>query len=86
MEKIMRAMGQEVPAEKRTLEINPGHPIITNLNDLYEKNPKDDKLEQWVRLLLDQAFIAEGQMVKDPQAYSKRVYELLASASVASSQ
>jgi len=83
MEKIMRAMGQEVPAEKRTLEINPGHPIIANLNALYEKNPKDEKLEQWVRLLLDQAFIAEGQMVKDPQAYSKRVYDLLANVSAA---
>jgi molecular chaperone HtpG len=77
MEKIMRAMGQEVPSAKRIMELNPSHPITENLNNLYEKNPLDEKLEGWARLLFDQACIAEGQMVKDPLSYSKRVYELL---------
>jgi molecular chaperone HtpG len=77
MEKMMRAMGQEVPASKKTLELNPSHPVITNLDSLYEKNPVDEKLEKWARLLFDQACIAEGQMVKDPLEYSRKVYELL---------
>jgi molecular chaperone HtpG len=77
MEKVMRAMGQNVPPAKRTLEINPSHPVIRNCNALYEKNPSDVKLEQWVRLLFDQALIAEGQMVKDPRAFSKRIADLL---------
>ena len=28
MEKLLKAMGQEVPQSKRILEINPGHPVI----------------------------------------------------------
>jgi molecular chaperone HtpG len=77
MEKIMKAMGQEVPASKRILEINGDHPIIANLNARYQKDPKDPDLEEWSRLVYEQALIAEGQMVPDPLAYSKRVNALL---------
>ncbi|MGA2506542.1 MAG: molecular chaperone HtpG [Chitinispirillaceae bacterium] len=77
MEKIMKAMGQEVPASKRILEINAEHPVIVNLNARYEKDPKDTELEEWVRLVYEGALIAEGQMVPDPLAYSKRVNTLL---------
>ncbi|MBN1131256.1 MAG: molecular chaperone HtpG [Chitinispirillaceae bacterium] len=77
MEKIMKAMGQEVPITKRILEINGGHPIIANLNSRYGKDPKDPDLAEWARLVYEQALIAEGQMVPDPLAYSKRVNALL---------
>ena len=77
MEKIMKAMGQEVPASKQVLEINVEHPVIANLNVRYEKDPKDTELEEWVRLVYEGALIAEGQMVPDPLAYSKRVNALL---------
>ncbi|MDR2729052.1 MAG: molecular chaperone HtpG [Chitinispirillales bacterium] len=78
MEKIMKAMGQPVTKEKRILEINAEHPILQNLNARYEKNATDPQLEQWVILLYEGALIAEGQMVPDPLAYSKRVNEMLA--------
>jgi molecular chaperone HtpG len=81
MEKIMKAMGQEVPAAKRILEINAEHPIIDNLNTRYKKDPKDADLDEWVHLLYEQALIAEGQMVPDPLAYSRRVNSLLLKAS-----
>ncbi|MDD5676092.1 MAG: hypothetical protein PHC61_18110, partial [Chitinivibrionales bacterium] len=77
MEKIMRAMGQEVPESKRILEVNAGHPILDYLNTLYEQNATDERLSEWVRLVYEQALIAEGQSVKDPLAYSKRVNALL---------
>jgi molecular chaperone HtpG len=77
MEKIMKAMGQEVPAAPQILEINAGHPVIANLNARYDKNPTDPELEEWVRLIYEQAMIAEGRMVPDPLAYSKRVNSLL---------
>ncbi len=80
MEKIMRAMGQEVSAQKKILEINPEHPILQNMHARYDKDPKDPELEQWVRLLFEGALIAEGQMVPDPLAYSRRVNDLLVKA------
>jgi molecular chaperone HtpG len=81
MEKIMKAMGQDVPATKKILEINGNHQIFTNLNTIYEKNPKDPNLEEWVRLLYDQALIAEGTMIKNPVAFTQRVNKLLSTVS-----
>ena len=77
MEKLMKAMGQEVPQSKPILEINTEHPILQNMNARYEKDPKDPELEEWVKLLYEQALIAEGQMVPDPLAYSQRVNKLM---------
>jgi molecular chaperone HtpG len=77
MEKMMKAMGQEFTPAKPILEINGNHPVIANLNALYEKDPKSALLDEWVKLLFDQAHIAEGHALKDPAAYAKRVNELL---------
>lgn len=83
MEKLMKSMGQEVPVSKRTLEVNVDHPIVVNLEAVYERDPKDPQLEEWVNLLYDQALIAGGESVRDPLAYSKRVNDLLTAASAA---
>jgi molecular chaperone HtpG len=80
MEKIMKAMGHEVPKVKRTLEINGNHPLIAALNALYEKDAKSGRLEELVNLLYDQALIAEGESVKDPAAFAKRLSGLLLNA------
>jgi len=77
MEKLMKAMGQGVTEQKRILEINGEHPILVNMNSRYEKNAKDSELDDWAHLLFEQALIAEGQMVPDPLAYSRRVNDLL---------
>ena len=77
MEKLMKAMGQAVPESKRILEINAEHPILINMHARYSADPKNADLEEWVHLLYEQALIAEGQMVPDPMAYSRRVNNLL---------
>lgn len=81
MEKLMKSMGQGVPEQKRILEINGDHPILVNMNARYEKDSKDAELDDWSHLLFEQALIAEGQMVPDPLAYSRRVNSLLAKVS-----
>jgi molecular chaperone HtpG len=81
MEKMMRAMGQDVPEAKAIMEINGSHPIMENLGALYDKDAKSPLLDEWVKLLYDQALIAGGQPVKDLSAYAKRVNELLIKAS-----
>jgi molecular chaperone HtpG len=80
MEKIMKAMGQAVPETKRILEINGNHLIFQNLNKIYENDPKSEQLDEWVKLLYDQAVIAEGRIIKDSASYLKRVNTLLSSA------
>jgi molecular chaperone HtpG len=77
MEKMMKAMGQEVPATKAIMEINGSHAIMENLVALYDKDATSPLLDEWVKLLYDQSLIASGRQVKDVSAYAKRVNELL---------
>ena len=81
MEKMMKAMGQAVPESKAILEINGSHPIVENLLALYDKDAKSPFLDEWVKLMFDQAAIAGGQQPKDLSAYAKRVNDLLLAAS-----
>lgn len=79
MERLMHRLGrgEEVGEVKRILELNGEHAAVIALRDLYEKTPDEPRLEQYVRLLYDQAVIAEGSKVKDPTAFARRINELL---------
>jgi molecular chaperone HtpG len=77
MEKILRAMGQEVPDSKRILEINPDHPLFAAMNDLFEKDRKSPVLEEYVGLLYDQALLLEGGRPRDPAAFAKAMARLM---------
>lgn len=79
-ERVMQRMGRgaDLPASKRILELNPEHSAVQSVQTLYAKDAKDARLEGYVRLLYDQAVIAEGSRVKDPAAFARRINELLA--------
>jgi molecular chaperone HtpG len=72
MERMMRAMKQEVPHEKRTLEINASHPLIEKMKSL-----TGDELKDAVDLLYDQALIAEGSPIPDPAKFTKLITSLM---------
>ena len=72
MERILQAMGQEMPETKPILEINPEHAIIQQIQLLEE-----DNVEAWAHVLFDQAALAEGASLTDPGAYVNRVNKLL---------
>jgi molecular chaperone HtpG len=80
MERLLRRMGrgQELPESKRILELNPDNPAVTALRQLYSKDKTDPHIEDYCRLLYDQAVIAEGSKVKDPAAFARRINDLLA--------
>ncbi len=77
MEKLMKAMGQDIPASKRILEINPSHPVIETMNALFEDNKNNRLLEEFTDLLYNQALLLEGSKPKDPTAFTKAVAELM---------
>lgn len=70
MIQMLQQMGQDVPASKPTLEVNPDHPLIKKL----ESSEQFDDLAQ---VIFDQALLADGGQLEDPAAYLKRVNELL---------
>jgi molecular chaperone HtpG len=77
MEKLLKAMGQELPATKRILEINPNHPLFSAMNIVFEKNKDAPILKDFVSLLYDQALLLEGSKPKDPSAFAQAVARLM---------
>jgi TNF receptor-associated protein 1 len=72
---MMKAMGQEVPTPKVTLEINPRSEVIKNLSNLQQK---DDELAGLVaQQLTDNALLAAG-LLENPQEMVSRMNDLLA--------
>lgn len=77
MEKLLKSMGQEVPSDKRILEINPSHQIFEAMNDLITKGGKDDVLKEYIDLLYNQSLLLEGSKLKDPAGFAKSVAKLM---------
>ena len=72
MERMLRAMNQEVPHEKRLLEVNAAHPLVAKMKTL-----SGDALKDAVELLYCQALVAEGSPVPDPARFTKLVTDLM---------
>ncbi|MDV2857413.1 MULTISPECIES: molecular chaperone HtpG [Oceanimonas] len=73
MIKLMRAAGQPVPEQKYILELNPEHSLVKKLEGLEQ----GEQFNEWSRLLLEQAQLAEQGGLKDPAAFVARVNRLL---------
>ncbi len=77
LERLMKAMGQNLPASKRILEINPAHPLIESMNTIFEKDNSHPILKEYAKLLYDQALLLEGSKPKDPVAFSKAMAKIM---------
>lgn len=73
MQQLLKQAGQEVPATKPALEINPEHPIVARLNEESDER----RIQEWSELLLDQAILAEGGQLEDPAGFVSRLNELM---------
>ena len=63
---------------QRILEINPGHTMIKALAaDAESSSEGNSTIEEAARLLLDQARILEGEQPADPQAFVRRLNQLM---------
>ncbi|MBP7637898.1 MAG: molecular chaperone HtpG [Kiritimatiellae bacterium] len=78
MERLMRAMNQEVPKQLRTLELNPDHAVIARMKSMLETDKTDTRLADYADLLFGQALLAEGASPKNPQRFTRLVAELMA--------
>jgi len=71
MARMLKAAGQNIPATRPILEINPDHPVVMRLKE--EQRYFDD----WAAVLFDQALLAEGGQLDDPAGFVKRVNQLM---------
>jgi molecular chaperone HtpG len=78
LEKMYRAMGQEVPPVKRILELNPAHPLVGGLRTAYADRADDPALPETAELLYGTALLAEGGDLPDPARFAKLLADRLA--------
>ncbi|PPK68441.1 molecular chaperone HtpG [Actinokineospora auranticolor] len=69
LEKMYRAMGQEVPQVKRVLELNPTHPLVTALRAAHADESRRVELGDSAELLYGMALLAEGGELTDPTRF-----------------
>ncbi|WP_300497423.1 molecular chaperone HtpG [uncultured Methylophaga sp.] len=73
LERMLKAVGQQVSASKPILELNPEHPMVAKLKD--EQN--DEQFSDWTSIIFDQALLAEGGQLEDPASFVKKLNAML---------
>jgi molecular chaperone HtpG len=76
LEKMYRAMGQQLPAIKRILELNPKHDLVIALRDAHAADKPD--LAEAAELVYGMALLAEGGDLSDPSRFTKLMASRLA--------
>lgn len=80
MQRVMKALKQDVPDVKQILEINPAHPLIASMKDLLANAPESPKLAEFADLLFDSARLMENQPIENPLKFAHRLADLMAGA------
>ena len=84
MERIMRAQTFADPtamqqmSASRTLELNPRHPIIVELNKLVESSPEEETTKDLAWLMYDTALLSSGFNQQDTELFSARMHRTIA--------
>ena len=80
--RMYRASGQDVPVEKRTLELNPDHPLVTGLQQAHKDRADDAaklaEVAETAELLYGTALLAEGGTPEDPARFAELLADRLA--------
>lgn len=65
LEKMMKAMGQQVPEQKRILELNPKNPLVDSMKWEFDNDVKSEKLQDIIKYAYNQAILLEWWELDD---------------------
>lgn len=77
IERMLRARGEGMPLSKRILELNLEHPLIQKIGSLCAAEAGATAAGDWIKLVYDQALLAEGSPIDDPGSFTKRMTKLM---------
>jgi hypothetical protein len=83
MERIMKAQALHdnsttfSMASKKSMELNPKHPIISEMRTKLEANGSDNTLQNLVWLMYETSLLTSGFTLDDPTRFSSRIHKLI---------
>lgn len=75
MERVLKIQQKYEGPQKPVLEINREHALIQKISNMAD--PANDSFQDAAQLLLDQARIIQGEPLKDPASFAKRMSALM---------
>jgi molecular chaperone HtpG len=74
---LQQTRGGVVPRQKRILELNPGHAIVSTLNRMLLADDGNPLIADYAELLYGQALLAEGSPLPDPVKFARLVSDVM---------
>jgi len=62
---------------KKTLELNPSHPIVRELRSKVDADQSDKTVKDLAFLLFDTALLTSGFQLEDPTGYAERIHRMI---------
>ncbi len=78
MERLLKQAQQDLPQQKRIMELNPTHPLLEKLHGRFQQDKDDPTLKTYAELLFGYGLLAEGSEIADPVSFNRHLAELMA--------